>query len=110
MVIWEGGGDMRTEIDSTSKEYVGAPVTEATGIDVTADSVQLAFTATRSSAGAVWTAGEWKTINGRAWAVVLVGPGSPRGPLEAGRYWVKVKVTDNPEIPVLTAPNQITVY
>jgi hypothetical protein len=101
---------MRTEIDSTSKEYVGAPITEKTGIDVTADVVELAFTATRLSAGAVWTPGTWETIDGRPWAVTVIGPGSDYGPLAVGRYWVKVRVTDSPEIPVLTSPNQITIY
>lgn len=101
---------MRTEIDSTSKEYVGAPITEVSGIDVTGDLIELAFTATRSSSGAVWTPGVWKTIGGRPWAVALVGPGSTHGALPAGRYWVKVRVIDSPEVPVLTSPNQITIY
>lgn len=100
---------MRTRIRATSKEYVGAPVSEATGIVLTADAVELSFTV-GDTAPPVWTPGVWKTIRGQSWAVAMIGPGSVLGALPAGRYWVNIRVTDSPEIPVLTSPNQITIY
>lgn len=100
---------MRTRIRASSKEYVGAPITEDSGIDPTVDVVELSLTV-GDAEPTVWTTGVWQTIRGRPWALVLIGPGSTIGTLPVGRYWVNVKVTDNPEIPVLTAPNQITIY
>jgi hypothetical protein len=101
---------MRTEFDCLSKEYVAAPITELTGIDVTLDVVQVALTSTRSSVGAVWITGNWVMIGGRACAEGLYGPGAPGGAVAPGRYWFKAKVTDNPEIPILTSPNQVTFF
>lgn len=100
---------MRTRIRATSKDYVGAPITEETGIDVTADVVELSFTV-GDQEPTVWTPGVWKTVRGRPWAVALIGPGSSLGALPPGRYWINVRVTDNPEVPVLTSPNTITIY
>lgn len=99
----------RSRIRATSKEYVGAPVTESTGLDITQDTVELCLTV-GDVEPAVWTPGVWKTIAGRLWAVVLIGPGSTIGTLALGRYKVSVRVTDNPEVPVLTSPNTITIY
>lgn len=100
---------MRTKIRATSKEYVGAPISERTGINLTADAVELCLTV-GDAEPTVWTPGVWKTIAGRTWAAVLIGPGSTIGQLSPGRYKVNFRVTDNPEVPVLTAPNTITIY
>lgn len=99
---------MRTRIRASSRDYIGAPITEATGINPTTDVVELAFTVD-DAAPTVWTVGVWKTIQGRYWALALVGPGGALT-LPVGRYWVNVRITDNPEVPVLTSPNQITIY
>lgn len=102
---------MRTRLSVGSKEYVGAPIRELTGIDFTALPVELAFTATVEEAddvGTVWTPGEWKTVQGSKWAVTLIGPGSPRGALTPGRYWLHFRPAGNPEVPILTSPTQIT--
>lgn len=100
---------MRTRIRATSKEYVGCPVSEATGQIITGDTVELCLTAT-GVAPTSWTTGLWETIGGSLWAVVLIGPGSTIGQLAPGQYYVNVRVTDSPEVPVLTAPNAITIY
>lgn len=100
---------MRTRISAASVEYIGAPVSEATGLTITQDTVALAIVPD-GSPPTVWTTGVWKTVQGRSWPVVLIGPGTTVGPLAPGRYRVHIRVTDSPEIPVLTAPNTITIY
>lgn len=101
---------LRDEIDSTSKEYVGAPIREGSGINILVDPIEVALTTTKSSVGAEWTPGIWKLIDGASCALALFGPDTSFGPVPAGRYWVKVRVTDSPEKPVLTSPNQVTFY
>lgn len=87
---------------SISTEYVECkvqafnPVTAAS-IDLTGDSVAMAFV----SPGATPAAGDWKTATWTypGMAGVLVGPGVGGLPLAAGDYDWWMKVVDSPEVP-----------
>lgn len=95
-------------ISSLSTEYVRIRiVAEKNGafIDPTPDTVQFSFPATGNPT--TWSAGSWETDtdtlgNKVYYARCLVGPlGTVT--LTAGKYDVWVKITDNPEIPVINA-------
>lgn len=93
---------IRVRIESSNDQ--GQPVNPTT------DTVQFAFTADRMTEpqSGDWVLGSWSTwapggtIKPVYRAVCLVGPGGAKT-LTAGRYWIWVRVTDNPEIPVLSA-------
>jgi hypothetical protein len=90
---------------SLSLQYVPVQITVQVGVP-TGDTVQFAFT----TGGADPQAGDWKTAswatnitglpNGVYIAQCLVGPGGAVQ-LAAGTYQIWVKITDNPEVPVL---------
>lgn len=88
----------RSSIDRDSKEYIKVPVTAPAGIDLGAQAVSIAVVdvAARPLSSDYKTA----TWDGTS-AKTLVGPGVL--PLAPGNYKVWVKVTDNPEVPVLAA-------
>jgi hypothetical protein len=101
-------GDERTEavmltLSALSKEWVKVPVqvTESgVGRDPTGDTVQMAFVAHGVNPGSSdWKAAAWETADGIYLARCLVGPAAVV--LAVGTYAVWVKVTDNPEVPVL---------
>lgn len=102
---------MRT-MSVASLEFVPATVTATSrGLpyNPTSDLVQFAFTASGASlAGAEWVAGSWdgsSPVPGTSadyTALCLVGPGGDVV-LPVGTYQVSVKITDSPEIPVLSA-------
>ena len=91
-----------------STQYVQVQVTarSASGYDPTGDTVQFAFTPltypqTQPGSGD-WHAGSWATFPGPAyWAQCLAGPANGGISLAVGTYQVWVKITDNPEVPVL---------
>jgi len=97
-----------------SLQYVGCYVTptDRPGYDPTADTVQFAFTA-QGAVPAVgdWKTGSWETVTGpptQYKAKCLVGPGGTIE-LAKGVYEVWVKITDNPEQPVLTV-DTLTIF
>ncbi len=90
--------------------YVALPIS-ATGptgapIDPTSDTVQLAFMPVPIGANpgtGDWHTGSWATVApGTYQAQVLVGPNGGVA-LAVGFYRIWVKVTDNPEVPVIPA-------
>lgn len=95
-------------ITRESRQYVQAHVDVTIGgqpYDPTADVVEFAFTAI-GARPATWYTGGWDgsaPIPGsNAYrAQVLVGPGSNGPTLAAGKYAVWLRITDNPEQPVL---------
>lgn len=90
------------QVSSVSKQYVTVPVAESiTGGDPTGDNVALSFPAPGDDP-TVFVAGQWLTENGIYYAQALVGPGTS-AILINGFYDVYVKVTDNPEVPVIKA-------
>lgn len=95
-------------IDRDSRQYVQAHVeVTVTGqpFNPTADPVEFAFTAV-GGRPVTWYSGGWdgiKPVPGtNAYrAQVLVGPGSSGPTLAPGRYAVWLRITDNPEQPVM---------
>lgn len=97
-------------ISHLSLQYVGVPIksTSLTGASAnpTSDTVQMAFmpTPTQQPQSADWQAAIWATsaINTLYpyTAFCLVGPGGTIT-LGQGTYIIWVKITDNPEVPVL---------
>lgn len=74
--------------------------------DPTGDVVQAAFVAPGTNPAALdWKIASWETTNfGAHYARCLVGPGVGAAlDLVAGNYRMWVKITDNPEVPVLEA-------
>jgi hypothetical protein len=99
------------QITSLSTQYVFVPVqvTKAgAAYNPTADPVQFAFAPTvfYVPQDSDWVDGSWQTISTSLIypynAQCLVGP-SGATVLTSGNYVIYVKVTDDPEIPVLTA-------
>jgi hypothetical protein len=93
-------------IDRDSREYVGAEVSatvQGQAYNPTNDVVEFAFT-TGSARPATWYTGGWDGTNagsGAYRAQVLIGPGSPGPTLTPGKYAVWLRITDNPEQPIL---------
>ena len=94
-----------------STQYVFIPVTATkSGIpyNPTGDAVVFAFmpTATKVPQVSDWVAGSWDTNTSSVLfpysAKCLVGPSGIINP-GIGRYYMYIKITDNPEVPVLIA-------
>ncbi|MGW2936056.1 hypothetical protein ACWDA7_30360 [Streptomyces sp. NPDC001156] len=93
-------------IDRDSREYVGAEVSvtvQGQPYNPTSDTVEFAFT-TANARPVTWYTGGWDGTNtgsGAYRAQVLIGPGSPGPTLTPGKYTVWLRITDNPEQPVI---------
>lgn len=106
-------------ISHLSLQYVNVPVKALTlsgaAYNPTADTVVMAFMpqATQSPQLADWQTAIWATRSGDILnpyaACCLVGPGGTIT-LGIGTYIIYVKISDNPEIPVLQAPLQLEIY
>jgi len=105
---WTVGYD-QILISHLSTEYVLIPVSATkagAAYNPTADTVQFAFmpTPTQSPQVSDWVAGSWETVPTSIIypynAKCLVGPSGVTAPT-LGTYTMYMKVTDNPEIPVL---------
>ncbi|MDX3245843.1 hypothetical protein [Streptomyces sp. ME18-1-4] len=92
-----------------SREYVAVAITATvagTPVNPTGDVVEFAFTmGTAQPATGDWKTGSWdgtqpRTPGNAYIAHCLVGPGGTVE-LAAGRYTMWVRITDNPEIPVI---------
>lgn len=87
----------------SSLEEVPFSVTAPQGINPTSDFVQMAFLTipppTQPTLGQ-WVTGGWQSTSGPPWiALCLVGPGGATT-LTAGLYYVWIKLTVVPEVPV----------
>ncbi|HMH89670.1 MAG TPA: hypothetical protein VK586_01165 [Streptosporangiaceae bacterium] len=75
------------------------------GYDPTGDPVAFAFTDANAYPAAEpsqWYAGSWVAYpGGQDWAQVLVGPVNGGIALATGAWKAWLKITDNPEVPVL---------
>ena len=93
-----------------STQYVQVQVTatvNGTSYNPTGDTVQMAFVTVTSppASPSAWNAAAWETDPGPVyWASCLVGPSNGGVVLAAGSYFVWVKVTDSPAVPVLSGP------
>lgn len=100
-------------IYSTSKEYVPVPVTfrsEGVFVDPTDDVVEMAFVPfdVAEPSSSDWNTASWETAAGVYLARCLVGPAGAVQ-LDAGRYRIFIRVSDNPEIPVKVSPTILRV-
>lgn len=94
---------MTVVLSSLSLEYVRAHVRarlDGAVVDPTADVVAFAFLIDADAEpGALdWVAGSWETDQSKYYARCLVGPGFKV--LADGDWYVWLKITDTPEIPV----------
>jgi hypothetical protein len=96
-------------VDRDSRQYVQAHVDVTVAgqpFNPTADPVEFAFAAV-GGRPATWYTGGWDGIEpipgtNAYRAQVLVGPGSSGPALAPGRYAVWLRITDNPEQPVMS--------
>lgn len=95
------------DLRSSSTMSVFVSVTAGIGgvpYDPTADPVSMAFLPNGvSPTSGDWHNATWQTIGGVNYAVCLVGPANGGVVLALGTWACSVKVTDDPEVPVLTA-------
>jgi len=106
-------------ISHLSLQYVNVPVKaltiSGTAYDPTGDTVTMAFMpqATQVPQSGDWQAAIWATRSGDILnpyaACCLVGPGGTIQ-LGIGTYIIYVKISDNPETPVLQASLQLEIY
>lgn len=97
-------------IRKQSRKTIFSRITARQGgqyLDPTGDEVEATFTAEGESLDdAVWVAGTWQTDSTTTpptyWAQCLVGPGGTVE-LDSGLYTLHFRITDDPEVPVLTS-------
>lgn len=94
-----------------STQYILVPVTATqagAAYNPTGDAVQFAFmpTATQVPGNPDWVSGSWDTVTSNLLypysAKCLVGPAGLINP-GIGTYVIYIRITDNPEVPVLIA-------
>ena len=85
------------QMRSDSTEYVHIPIT--TDLDITGDTVTVGFVAAKNDEPATW----YPTVHETGGVKILVGPEGGTAELAEGTYYLVVKITDNPEVPVLNA-------
>jgi len=104
---------MATRISELSLIYVKVQVTATKAgatYNPTSDTVQIAFIGdSLEPASGDWKSALWETIGSLYYAKILVGPGGTVT-LAPGTYDPWVKITDNPEIPVMKSPGTLIVY
>ena len=95
-----------------SLEYVRVPVSTTNAQDPTPDPVGIAFLDrfTYPGASTVYISGTWEAdtsdpSNPIYYARLLVGPGGPYEPTAGTSMVIWIKVTDNPEVPVIRSGN-----
>lgn len=86
---------------------VTATAPPGTAKDPTADTVQWGFQPSSVSAAtppSTWVLGSWETGTEAGqtayFARCLVGPAGDFTPAQGSTYWVWLRITDNPEVPV----------
>lgn len=97
-------------ISALSTQYVAIPVTAVTPtggpLNPSSDPVYFAFITTGQPAPGDWQGGTWATTtttNGTYSAQILIGPAPGGLNLTPGNYQIWVRVSDNPEVPVIEA-------
>jgi hypothetical protein len=110
---WEvvGNGTIGQPVGSLNyvRFQVKANVNGNPGYDPTGDVVQFAFLDILSHSAddepVSWTNGSWETdtITGQNAYVakILVGPAGSFVPTQGTNYWIWMKITDSPEVPVM---------
>jgi hypothetical protein len=91
-----------TSIYVTSLEEVPVTVTAPVGINPTSDTVQMAFLSVpppTQPTSLQWNTAAWQSLSIPYVALCLVGPGGTIT-LTQGEWYVWIKVTASPEVPV----------
>jgi hypothetical protein len=91
-----------TSIYVTSLEEVPVSVTAPVGVNPTSDTVQMAFLAVPPPTQpglSDWKTATWQSLTTPYIALCLVGPAGTTT-LTAGQWYVWIKITASPEIPV----------
>jgi hypothetical protein len=108
---WVVGSYSMLGISQLSTQYISVPVTAAkngSAYNPTGDAVQFAFmpTATQVPQSGDWVNGSWISVPSNVLypysAQALIGPSGTANP-GIGTYIIYLKITDDPEIPVLIA-------
>jgi hypothetical protein len=97
-------------MSALSTQYIEVPVTATTpagaAYNPTSDPVSFAFITTGQPGPGDWNSGTWTattSTSGTYLAQILIGPENGGTNLGPGGYRIWVKVTDNPEVPVIEA-------
>jgi hypothetical protein len=93
-------------VSASSKEYLKVAVNAVKNgavYDPTGDTVEFAFTSGDELGSPTWYAASWESMGGQHYARCLIGPGGGVVALAIGFWWVWVRVTDSPEIPIKQA-------
>lgn len=103
---------MSVVISDLSTVYVKSKITatkNGTAYSPTGDAVEVAFkTPGVDPTGPDWHAATWETAGTSYYARLLVGPAAGLV-LAVGTYHMWIRITDNPEVPVLQAPGTVRV-
>lgn len=97
---------MPAVISKLSKEYLYVPITVNVEPELFISPVSMALSKT-ADPGTFYTA---EYVPEKRAIRMLVGPGTAKGELTPGRWFVYVKVDDAPEDPVKTALSHVNVY
>lgn len=92
---------MAQTISVVSTEYVRVPISitkNGVTFDPTSDSLSMSFGPT-AAAPTIFHTGTWEVAGTNTFALCLIGPGG-NVQLTPGTWFVYVKVTDSPEVPV----------
>lgn len=90
-------------VPAASTQYLKVPISATVNGGVfnpSADNVSFAFPRP-GVAPSTWFSGSWETVSGTYYARVLIGPTGGVVTLGVGLYNVFVKISDNPESPVV---------
>lgn len=105
---------MSVTISDLSTVYVKSRVIatkNGAAYDPTGDTVEVAFKAPGvDPTGPDWHAASWETSGTNYYARLLVGPGAGGLVLAVGTYHMWVRITDNPETPVVEVPGTVRIY
>lgn len=97
---------MTIAVSKLSKEYLYVPLQVNVAPELFTSPVSMALSKT-ADPGTFYTA---EYIAEKRAVRMLIGPGTAKGALEPGRWFVYIKIDDAPEDPVKTATSHINVY
>ena len=102
------------KVPTTSTQYIKVPVSvirDGGAYDPTGDTVQMAFTTSGDTdpQDSDYLSALWETVGTTYYAKALIGPGINHT-LAPNTYFIWVKITDNPEVPVILAPNHLVIF
>ena len=94
---------MAVKLSSLSTEYIRVPVSATENgqpVDPTSSTVEFAFMTDPKLEPTTWYNGSWETAGTTYYARILIGSGAGGTALADGKYYVWLRITGSPEIPV----------